>query len=62
MADTAKDPDLLDDAVLAAHDSYRTAHPISAELDLEARKVMPGGNTRSVLHFNPYPFRVERAN
>lgn len=26
-----------------------------------ASTVMPGGNTRSVLHFKPYPFRVERA-
>ena len=27
-----------------------------------ARKVMPGGNTRSVLHFDPFPFRVDRAD
>ena len=29
--------------------------------DREARKVMPGGNTRSVLHFDPFPFRVASA-
>lgn len=26
-----------------------------------AATVMPGGNTRTVLHFEPFPFRVERA-
>ena len=26
-----------------------------------AAAVMPGGNTRTVLHFDPFPFRVERA-
>ena len=26
-----------------------------------AAAVLPGGNTRSVLHFDPFPFRVERA-
>ena len=26
-----------------------------------AATVMPGGNTRTVLHFDPFPFRVERA-
>ena len=26
-----------------------------------ASAVMPGGNTRSVLHFDPFPFRVAQA-
>ncbi len=35
--------------------------PSSAAADRRARKVLPGGNTRSVLHFDPFPFRVVRA-
>lgn len=45
-----------------AHANYRNKRPKSAAADLEARSLMPGGNTRSVLHFDPFPFRVESAN
>ena len=44
-----------------AHERYRLKRPKSATADDEARKVMPGGNTRSVLHFDPFPFRVATA-
>jgi len=53
--------DELDAAVRTAHDTYRQARPRSAELDRRARQVLPGGNTRSVLDFAPFPFRVETA-
>ncbi len=41
--------------------SYTDARPKSAALHEEASVVMPGGNTRSVLDFKPFPFRVESA-
>jgi glutamate-1-semialdehyde 2,1-aminomutase len=52
----------LDDAVAAAKQRYVTTHPRSAELAERAARVMPGGNTRSVLHFEPFAFRVDRAD
>lgn len=51
----------LDGAVTSAHDAYRAARPRSAAADERARVVLPGGNTRSVLDFRPFPFRVVRA-
>ena len=50
-----------DIALAEAHERYRSKRPRSAAADGEARKVMPGGNTRSVLHFEPFPFRVATA-
>lgn len=51
----------LDRAVDAARARYADAHPVSATWSERAGQVMPGGNTRSVLHFEPFPLRVERA-
>ncbi|MCL4126907.1 UNVERIFIED_CONTAM: hypothetical protein GTU68_017457 [Idotea baltica] len=51
----------LDALVAAAHAQYRHARPNSALADERARRVMPGGNTRSVLDFAPFPFRVDHA-
>ncbi len=48
----------LDRALAEAQQLYAERHPRSAMLDERARNVMPGGNTRSVLHFDPFPFRV----
>ena len=48
----------LDEQVIAAHEAYRAARPGSAAADGRARVVLPGGNTRSVLDFAPFPFRV----
>lgn len=48
----------LDERVAEAHAAYRAARPLSAEADRRARAVLPGGNTRSVLDFAPFPFRV----
>ena len=42
----------------SAHARYIASHPRSAELHARASRVMPGGNTRSVLHFDPFPFKV----
>ena len=51
----------LDQAVARAHEDYVHRHPRSAALHVRASEVMPGGNTRSVLHFDPFPFRVSAA-
>ncbi|HYN33844.1 MAG TPA: aminotransferase class III-fold pyridoxal phosphate-dependent enzyme [Ilumatobacteraceae bacterium] len=51
----------LDRAVATARDAYTGARPRSAELAVRAAEVLPGGNTRSVLHFDPFPFRVASA-
>jgi glutamate-1-semialdehyde 2,1-aminomutase len=48
----------LDDAVAAATANYVADHPRSRELATRAATVMPGGNTRSVLHIEPFAFRV----
>ena len=50
----------LDAALAAAHGSYADRRPLSAAMAAAAAAVMPGGNTRTVLHFEPFPFRVER--
>ncbi len=52
----------LDRLVADAHADYAARHPLSADLHRRASAVMPGGNTRSVLHFDPFPFRVESAS
>ena len=52
----------LDQAVQAARTAYAAARPQSAGWADRARRVMPGGNTRTVLQFDQFPFRVERAH
>jgi glutamate-1-semialdehyde 2,1-aminomutase len=47
--------------VAEARQRYVDAHPISAAWAQRAADVLPGGNTRSVLHFDPFPFRVATA-
>ena len=52
----------LDDALHAARTRYVDVHPRSAVLAERARAVLPGGNTRSVLHIDPFAFRVAKAD
>ncbi len=52
----------LDTAIARAHDRYTDRRPLSAQMHRAACAVMPGGNTRTVLHFKPYPFRVSTAS
>ncbi len=54
--------DALDTAIAEARRRYVATRPESARLDGLARTVMPGGNTRSVLDFAPFPFRVASAS
>jgi glutamate-1-semialdehyde 2,1-aminomutase len=42
-------------------ETYRQRTPRSAALDREARAYLPGGNSRSTIHYDPYPLYVERA-
>jgi glutamate-1-semialdehyde 2,1-aminomutase len=41
--------------------TYTTNHPVSKELQAEARKYLPGGSSRGTAYFDPYPFFVDRA-
>lgn len=51
------------DAELAhAYIRYAEKRPVSAAHAQAAAKVLPGGSTRSVLHVDPFPFRVAEAN
>ncbi|WP_426958634.1 aspartate aminotransferase family protein [Muricoccus radiodurans] len=43
-----------------ARENYIATHPKSRALHEAARKVMPGGNTRSVLYYGPFPIAMER--
>jgi glutamate-1-semialdehyde 2,1-aminomutase len=51
----------LDALVSEARGTYASAHPRSREWSDRAARVMPGGNTRTVLHFDPFPIRVTQA-
>src|SRR6185436_13385934 len=53
--------DPLDVALDAATLRYRARNPKSARLARVAADVMPGGNTRSVLHTDPFGIRIDGA-
>jgi len=54
--------DGLTEAVAEARRRYAEANPRSRELAARAARVLPGGNTRSVLHVEPFAFRVVGAD
>ncbi len=45
----------LKDALAQVTERYQAANPISLARWERARDVMPGGNTRTVLHYDPFP-------
>ena len=45
----------LDTALRDAEEKYVAANPRSRAIDERAAQFMPGGNTRTVLHFSPFP-------
>ena len=51
---------MLEDALVEARQTYAAARPLSAARHETATRVMPGGNTRSVLFHGPFPFTAER--
>ena len=60
------DVDLVDKAAVdraldEARSRYVAARPNSAAIQAEAARWLPGGNTRTVLWFDPFPFRAARA-
>ena len=50
----------LAEIVSAARERYAAARPRSRALHDRARQVMPGGNTRSVLAYGPFPTAMAR--
>src|SRR5215467_9916364 len=50
----------LDDALLEARESYVARRPKSKAQHEAARTVMPGGNTRTVLYYGPFPICAAR--
>jgi len=50
----------LDVELLAARQRYAERRPVTARMHEEAREVMPGGNTRTVLYHGPFPLRMAR--
>jgi glutamate-1-semialdehyde 2,1-aminomutase len=50
----------LDAALADARERYATVRPNSARIHQRAREVLPGGNTRSVLFYTPFPAAMVR--
>ena len=50
----------LDAALAEARDAYTAARPRSAAAHQRACAVLPGGNTRSVLYYSPFPTTMAR--
>jgi glutamate-1-semialdehyde 2,1-aminomutase len=48
----------LDARLAEARERYVKARPLGAAMHEEAREVMPGGNTRTVLYHPPFPLRM----
>lgn len=51
---------LIEDALADVEARYIAANPRSQARHAEARQWMPGGNTRSVLHYDPFPLGILR--
>jgi glutamate-1-semialdehyde 2,1-aminomutase len=51
----------VDAALNEAKEAYVTSAPLSLARYVEATTVMPGGNTRTVLHYAPFPLAMARA-
>jgi glutamate-1-semialdehyde 2,1-aminomutase len=45
----------LEERLADVEAAYVTANPLSQQAHLKATGPLPGGNTRSILHFSPYP-------
>lgn len=53
--------DALTEASAAAERAYVARTPESRRAHEAACEHLPGGNTRTVLHYSPYPLRIQRA-
>ena len=45
-------------AIESARSRYASANPLSQAADESAERYLPGGNTRSVLHYHPFPLTM----
>jgi glutamate-1-semialdehyde 2,1-aminomutase len=61
MTETALHNTDIDAALNEAKEAYVTGAPASLARYVEATTVMPGGNTRTVLHYAPFPLAMTRA-
>lgn len=50
----------IEQALAPLRAAYAARHPVSARRYQEATEVMPGGNTRSVLYYDPFPLAIAR--
>src|SRR5215212_9824981 len=50
----------LDAALAEAREAYVAQRPRSAAIHAKAREVLPGGNTRTVLFYTPFPTAMAR--
>ncbi|MES0039754.1 aminotransferase class III-fold pyridoxal phosphate-dependent enzyme [Mesorhizobium sp. M0046] len=50
----------LESCLVDARNRFITGHPRSAELHSQARTVLAGGNTRSVLYYQPFPIAMDK--
>ena len=50
--------DTLKRAIEDLRARYVSANPLSMAADRDAEKYLPGGNTRTVLHFDPFPLTM----
>lgn len=50
----------LQQALSDARNRYAAANPQSMAADEEAQRYLPGGNTRNVLHYEPFPLTMVR--
>ena len=50
----------IDVALASTRERYVKSNPKSKAAHEKAKQVFPGGNTRSVLHFDPFPLSMER--
>lgn len=53
---------IAEDRLAELRVAYGAKRPASLEHHVQARVVMPGGNTRSVLHMTPFPFVIARGH
>jgi len=58
----ARRNDPVGQELAGAAEAYAARNPKSAALYASAQRVMPGGNTRSALHFDPFPLYVARSH
>ena len=48
----------LNQAIEDARGRYLSANPLSMAADKSAEQYLPGGNTRTVLHYEPFPLTM----